>query len=860
MKDQAQLNSEKIIIPYSDDEQIPAERSSFREKFLRPLRDPFTAWGAVLVAISAAVFGVCEWSELKEQQSFTMFLLHYAAAFGYGIVLFFKYIRNRQESAKYRSPMFLWLVLSLISCYALNRSLPIFQSATGWLCVCLVVNCMACVSYVWREEIPRFWQPVLYFFLASSVLLHLYLAAYLLPMYAAGAVTLLALGIGGHTFVPLLISIALIRLLWKTVVSQPNLRPSIFAGLAVPIIFTIYFLVHWQTSLNKIRAFENQSYTGSGSLTAWILIAQKSDNSWVTERILKTGLVYSTRFWDSDSWQMPSVSFSETRQHDPLVTLAANLLGEVELSDRERIDLLKSLYDARHQAQERLWSGDDLATRHVNTNIKVYPDYRLAYTEKIISIKNHDPYDRNQQEAVYTFHLPEGSVVTSLSLWINGQEEAARLTTKAKADSAYKTIVGVESRDPSVVHWQEGNTVTVRVFPCTPAENRRFKIGITSPLRMEENRLHYDNIYFQGPSATKARENVTVRFAQAAKDIAGLAGFDVSKDTIFQTSENYSPDRHFSFPSTPLSTAAFSFGGKSYAAKDYRKRYETFVPQAVYLDVNHAWSVRDFDEVRQAVKNRKTYVWDEEKWLPVSEDNGMEIYEKLWKNRFSLLPLHKIPHPETALVISKSNFPSPNLNDLKESDFAREISAQSKNRQPLRFFNLGHELSPYLRTFLELRALHYDNGNTVQLAGLLKKGNFVANQENETSVTLHQARLQLTETNVAASVTGSAPDHLLRLFAYNHLMQQIGRRYFEKDYLSDSLIAEAQRAYVVSPISSLVVLETKEDYERFGIDKSKNSLQNASLNGSGSVPEPHEWLLIILFSSVALFFVWKHRV
>ena len=87
---------------------------------------------------------------------------------------------------------------------------------------------------------------------------------------------------------------------------------------------------------------------------------------------------------------------------------------------------------------------------------------------------------------------------------------------------------------------------------------------------------------------------------------------------------------------------------------------------------------------------------------------------------------------------------------------------------------------------------------------------------------------------------------MLRLFAYNHLLQQIGPRYFCKDFLEEELIAEASEANIVSPVSSLIVLERQSDYERFDIQKSKDSLGNASMNGSGSVPEPEEWALIIL--------------
>ncbi len=66
-------------------------------------------------------------------------------------------------------------------------------------------------------------------------------------------------------------------------------------------------------------------------------------------------------------------------------------------------------------------------------------------------------------------------------------------------------------------------------------------------------------------------------------------------------------------------------------------------------------------------------------------------------------------------------------------------------------------------------------------------------------------------------------------------------------------MAEAQKAYVVSPVSSMVVLETQKDYERFNIKDSQNSLNNASMKSKGAVPEPHEWALIIIACLVLLY-------
>jgi|GEM_PF-224845 len=847
------------------DNAIQPQKPRFRDRLLQPLRDSFTACGVGLVLISATIFGLTERLLLKDEEAFSVFTLHYGMAFAYGIFLFFKWMRKawlkKPTERKFTPILLLWLVLNLISCYALNRSIPIFQSATGWMCVYILISSAACTIYIWKNEMPPAARSVLYFLLAASLWLFVYLAAYIAPMYAFGAIGLLLLGLGGHAFIPLIFSIVLSVHLWKSVARQPMLRWSVIAGLVLPLAFATYFLLHWQANLLKIHRIENQLFTRQHTLPTWVLLSQKLQNDWITERLLKTDLVYSTRFWEDGFDRFPTRSFDAVHEHDPLVTIATQLLGKADFSKDEQIQLLESLYDARHQAQTRLWSGDELSTHHVYTNVKVYPEYRLAYTEKVLTIRNHSHYEWTEQEAIYTFHLPEGSVVTSLSLWINGVEEPARLTTKSKADSAYTTIVGREMRDPSVVHWQEGNTVSVRVFPCTPRENCRFKIGITSPLRVEDHRLYYDNIYFQGPSTTQTEENASVEFATSPKDLHGLEGFSPETGTIFQQEDySYRPDRSFSFEAPTLASQSFVFGGKNYGIKPYQKEYQSFIPSTVYLDVNNAWTLRDYEETLAAARSvkAKVLVWDEQ-WMEATESNQLALYEKLWQNRFSLLPIHRIAAPEKALIVSKTDAPSPNLNDLKDSQFAHELAGKARQNHPVRMFNLGHELSPYLKTLTELRVLHYDRGNTQYLKQLLTDHRFIKNQEDARTVTLPQAEMQLTETTTNKIASSRAPDHLLRLFTYNHLMQQIGPRYFEKDYISDALITEAQRAYVVSPVSSLIVLETKKDYERFGIDESKNSLKNASLNSSGAVPEPHEWLLIITFVTVVLLVWWRQR-
>ena len=111
--------------------------------------------------------------------------------------------------------------------------------------------------------------------------------------------------------------------------------------------------------------------------------------------------------------------------------------------------------------------------------------------------------------------------------------------------------------------------------------------------------------------------------------------------------------------------------------------------------------------------------------------------------------------------------------------------------------------------------------------------------------------------STASPATATASDHLLRLFAYNDIMRKVGSDYAKPEALREDLVAAAKQANVVTPLSSLVVLETQQDYERFGITASKDSLKNASIHSSGAVPEPHEWLLILTAVLVMVAFLVK---
>ncbi|MDB5014566.1 MAG: XrtN system protein, partial [Daejeonella sp.] len=708
-----------------------------------------------------------------------------------------------------------------------------------------------------RRNLPSSLNHFLYFLLGTSFLLFLYYSVYLTPLYAVSVIGTIVLGVGLHSYVPLWITILIGVLAYRSIKENRAFVYSFLSGLGVTLIFCGWFVIQWSAINKDINIAINRNTLAEGKLPLWTVISQNIPKNFISERIIKADQVYRVvdangSFWWGD---FKSSSFDEPKKHDPLVFLASILCGTANLDEADRIKILESMYDSRHQAQERLWSGAELQTANIVSNVKIFPEYRLAYTEKILSIKStEDRAWMQEQEAIYTFHLPEGSVVTSLSLWINGKEEKAYLTTKAKADSAYKEIVGVQRKDPSVIHWQEGNTVSVRVFPCTAHENRKFKIGISSPLRKENDQLIYENIYFDGPNEMQATETVQLAFSKKPLQFEIPGGFSEVKEGVYLSDWVYQPYWEISCTAPSLSTKVFSFADSTYRLKEYTPNTKGFDPEKIYLDLNSSWSETELMAVWKSIKLKKVYFLEDNP-IKLTDENIHDVFTRASKQNFSLLPIYEISNPDKALIISKSGDTSPNLHDLKHSEFQTDLTNYLKDAKSIRFYNIGYQLSPYLKALKEFRILNYHNGTIGDLQTLLRNHQFVASQENENQVVINSAGLVIEQTKGAN--TSTAPDHLLRLFAYNDIMKKVGANYFNENFIQPEIIAEAEKAYVVSPVSSLIVLETQADYDKFDIKGSINSLENASMKASGAVPEPHEWMLIIITCGVVVYLIYK---
>lgn len=808
--------------------------------------------GLVLILISLFIYCVPFMSSVAPDST-GLFMCNYLITAGYFIAL--KVSKRLKKGNQGLMPFFLFLILLLISAYALNRDMTVFETAVPWFAWLQVVLCANYIVFAFFDRLSLWAQHVMTFLLGIALVTFLYIAIYLLPTYIISAAISFVLGISMHSFVGVLFVIYTVVLLKKLVAGKQAYMISFLSGAGLSVVVIVVYVVRWVMLTNDINAnYRHATVRENSGWPAWISMAQTTPHNMFTERILKTDLVYSTVETGPDDFffRVPSRRFSEEKKHDPLVLIATLFSGKVNLSEDNKIKLLESMHDSRHQAQERLWTGDNLLTEHINTLVRIWPQFAISYTEKAITVSNMAATGRltAQEEGIYTFHLPEGGVVTSLSLWIEGKEAKSMLTTKQKADSAYKQIVGREQRDPSVLHWQEGNTVSVRVFPVLAGESRKFKVGVTAPLIRENGRMKYENIWFEGPSFSRATEEISLQFQQTPRDFISPAVFKPTGHLGFTRSGKYDPSWSIELADQPLSNEAFCFEGKQYNVRPYQKQFAPVTFNTVYLDINRSWTKEEFDTVYNALKGQKVYVFTNE-LVQVTNANRESLFESLHELQFSLFPVYLIKNENTSLLVSKSSTVSPNLKDLAGSEFLQHIKTSMQGGKKLKFFNIGTTLSPYLKTLKEYRAFQYLHGMADDLKKLVDKQEFVKDIENDDQVIIDNAEIAIVKDSCRQA--SAAPDHLMRLFAYNHIMQKMGPRFSEEEKDTDSLVAEAQKAYVVSPVSSMVVLETQKDYERFNIQDSRNSLKNASLKSNGAVPEPHEWALIIIVCFVLLY-------
>ncbi|BFM43949.1 hypothetical protein CFS9_25900 [Flavobacterium sp. CFS9] len=668
---------------------------------------------------------------------------------------------------------------------------------------------------------------------------------------------ILALGLGFYGLVPGIVLTIHTYILSKVLFEEKNNTYAFLSGIGIILTSLMVFTFLLNRESLKINQYGiTKTFEENTDLPTYIKVSQNLKPNFFNEILLKKNIVYiaTEDFFELNDFGRfnNNVQYHERKTHNPFLNIAYHFAENINLSDDDKVNILKANFDKRLESEEQLWSGRDLITKNIKEDVKIYPNDRLAYTEITMDVVCEEDSE-GQKEAIYSFQLPEGSVATSLSLWVNGIERKGVLTTKEKAKEAYHQVVGIEARDPSLMQWKEGNRVTVRVFPITSELPRTFKCGFTTPLKVTDDKLIYQSLTIKGPNINNA---ATISRFQ----VNGNTEFKTSKDFDFagnyHINESKGLDKweaEFPLNKKPLSSA-FVWKNKSYETKPLIKERIAFTPSEITLDLNNNWKIEELESILSLSQN---------KYFVLINDTKQEInasnYESIWGQfnglNYSLLPLFDLQ--ENTLIITKCGTFSSNFEELESSKYLEKIRQRTKNKN-LKVINISNEINPFWQTVKEQKYVSFIQTNLNTCTDLISKKHFIKFQTNENSVNLETAGISIHENSEIQKTANTGSNHLYRMFCFGKVLND--QVEIQADTLKQNKYVDlAKDANIVTPISSLIVLETDEDYKNNGIEKNINTLGNASINNDGAVPEPHEWALLFIVLSAILFRYRKQK-
>lgn len=747
------------------------------------------------------------------------------------------------------------LSLFYVGCFALNKEIELFAPfspvLTGYM-VLTQITMMALPFLSWFNEV---WKRIFVFFTGLSIVFTAYLMLYLSPTYPIGIIGLIAIGMSIHLFIPLFSFVQFIRLIRINADDVKKYQRWFWVGVLVPISILVLYLGVYGTFKYKMNGAKRDYHATSMDIPYWMYLQANYTQSEFEEFFMQNPA--NIRMSDG-------IINSKADTHLPMGIIAELIFGKLKLDDHELDALFANMYAHRHDNNPRLWSGRDLTTDTVKTQVDVFPEFRMTYVQKTIDVSNHSKHSWGRdQEAIYTFHLPDGAAGTSLSLWIDGREEKAILSTKAKVRNAYSTIVGRERRDPAMMQWEDGNRLVVNIFPVRPDLPRKFKVGFTIPLEAYDDATGVNDIYFQGPDFSNGTETTEINIKGAnAVEFQNISSGLVANNQTLKGSGNIQAGWHLSWKSVPLSSEPFVFDGYAYKAREVHAELQEFHTENIVLDVNNIWLKADFDGIWNRRGNSNIFIQKNDQLVLLSEQNYEEVFESESDKKFSvfrpfLLKKQDI-NPAKTLVITKSKRETPLLSDCANSSLYTEVANyHAQSDAPFKLFDLSLKSCSYVRSLGESGMADLMNGTLPELAQLLEDQQFPVYHSDADEVFIGEAKIAIARTPVSDNQTATAPDHLMRAFGIERTMSHLAPFYFKRDSVLESSITLAREAYVVSPYSSLVSLESQADYDRFDLKKPEQdgvkSLGNASILGGGSVPEPEEWALIAM---AILFFSW----
>ncbi|MCH2175718.1 MAG: hypothetical protein MK193_08320 [Lentisphaeria bacterium] len=498
---------------------------------------------------------------------------------------------------------------------------------------------------------------------------------------------------------------------------------------------------------------------------------------------------------------------------------------------------------------------EDLYMKESILNASIDGKSALSYSEWTMVFSNESYLN---QEARAEILLPPGSVVTRLTLWVEGEEREAAFASRGKTSGAYKEIVA-QQRDPVLVTTRGRDRVFVQCFPVLPKQSMKIRFGYTTPLVLDRSKQgHYiepkildRNFKYKGLNIHEVWLESDANFISRNEDFKVIL-----RDGVYVYHEKFESDY---FDNEPNSFDVL----RDKQQDDYwvvdPLNEEAYITQHIYQ-----YSVDPVDkylivvDTSQSMAKHKSLIIDQLRTMEnkvdlvifVAQDDGCkeisidELVEyDFIGGRNNIYALENAVH--AALEEPSSHIlwlHGPQLFDFEDQYSLYNSLVRNKN-------------DIYIKSF------QFDPGvnaisSFTSLSGYFQHWRKLKSTEDDFSDFLHFYLAEIPmwcfkREKVFKQPAGEeGSKHIARLWANEYIWQE-HRKYGQKNY--DDLVSLGASYQLVTPVTGAVVLENEQQYENAG-------LQPVNAGSVPGIPEPNFILLILMLTPFILFIIKKKNI
>jgi Ca-activated chloride channel homolog len=126
-----------------------------------------------------------------------------------------------------------------------------------------------------------------------------------------------------------------------------------------------------------------------------------------------------------------------------------------------------------------------LSIRYHHVNVTIEDQVATTRVDQVF-------YNPNEWdvEGTYLFPIPKDAVVTSFTLWVNGEPVEAQILDAQQARQTYEDIVH-SLRDPALLEYVDQGAVQARIFPIPSRGERRIEFEYSQVLNAENGLVRY---------------------------------------------------------------------------------------------------------------------------------------------------------------------------------------------------------------------------------------------------------------------------------------------------------------------------------------------------------------------------------